>query len=154
MSRHWIVAALVLASPTARAQTSYPMVGRVEPAAVRRGTSAELTFVTTGNGGGNISGAFAVLAEPPGLRGEVVSSEKVEPPAATKGRSRGPGRVTGSAKIKLEVAPDAPLGPPLLDAWVRFRDVPDDQCLHAGLLAQFTGHLSIAAAMRRPLRLV
>jgi acyl-CoA thioesterase II len=44
--------------------------------------------------------------------------------------------------------PDAPVGPPELDAWVRFRDVPDDPALHAGLLAQFTGHLSIAAALR------
>jgi acyl-CoA thioesterase len=44
--------------------------------------------------------------------------------------------------------PDAPVGPPVLDAWVRFRDVPDDPALHAGLLAQFTGHLSIAAALR------
>jgi hypothetical protein len=44
--------------------------------------------------------------------------------------------------------PDAPLGPPVLDAWVRFRDVPADPALHAGLLAQFTGHLSIAAALR------
>jgi acyl-CoA thioesterase-2 len=44
--------------------------------------------------------------------------------------------------------PDAPIGPPTLDAWVRFRDVPDEPCLHAGLLAQFTGHLSIAAALR------
>jgi acyl-CoA thioesterase len=44
--------------------------------------------------------------------------------------------------------PDAPVGPPVLDAWVRFRSVPDDPPLHSGLLAQFTGHLSIAAAMR------
>ena len=44
--------------------------------------------------------------------------------------------------------PDAPVGPPTLDAWVRFRDVPDDGYLHAALLAQFTGHLSIAAALR------
>ncbi|MGZ4729213.1 MAG: acyl-CoA thioesterase, partial [Acidimicrobiales bacterium] len=44
--------------------------------------------------------------------------------------------------------PDAPVGPPILDAWVRYRSVPDDLCLHAGLLAQFTGHLSIAAALR------
>jgi acyl-CoA thioesterase len=44
--------------------------------------------------------------------------------------------------------PDAPVGPPVLDAWVRFRELPDDPCLHAGLLAQFTGHLSIAAALR------
>ena len=44
--------------------------------------------------------------------------------------------------------PDAPVGPPVLDAWVRFREVPDDPALHAGLLAQFTGHLSLAAALR------
>ncbi len=44
--------------------------------------------------------------------------------------------------------PAAPIGPPILDAWVRFRDVPDDPYIHAGLLAQFAGHLSIAAALR------
>jgi acyl-CoA thioesterase-2 len=43
---------------------------------------------------------------------------------------------------------DAPVGPPILDAWVRFRDVPSTPSLHAGLVAQFTGHLSIAAALR------
>jgi acyl-CoA thioesterase len=44
--------------------------------------------------------------------------------------------------------PGAPVGPPVLDAWVRFRRVPDDPALHAGLLAQFTGHISIAAGLR------
>jgi acyl-CoA thioesterase-2 len=44
--------------------------------------------------------------------------------------------------------PAAPVGPPVLDAWVRFRQVPDDPALHAALLAQFTGHVSIAAALR------
>lgn len=44
--------------------------------------------------------------------------------------------------------PDAPVGPPIIDAWVRFRSLPDDPPLHAGLLAQFTGHMSIAAALR------
>jgi acyl-CoA thioesterase II len=44
--------------------------------------------------------------------------------------------------------PDAPVGPPVLDCWVRFRDVPADPVIHSGLLAQFTGHMSIAAAMR------
>ena len=44
--------------------------------------------------------------------------------------------------------PDAPIGPPLLDAWVRYAGVPDDPALHAALLAQFIGHMSIAAAMR------
>ena len=44
--------------------------------------------------------------------------------------------------------PDAPVGPPVLDCWVRFRDVPDDPVLHAGLLVQFMGHMPIAAALR------
>jgi acyl-CoA thioesterase len=44
--------------------------------------------------------------------------------------------------------PNAPIGPPVLDAWVRFRHVPEDPHLHAALLAQFTGHASIAAALR------
>jgi acyl-CoA thioesterase len=44
--------------------------------------------------------------------------------------------------------PDAPVGPPVLDAWVRFADLAEDPALHVGLLAQFTGHLSIAAALR------
>jgi acyl-CoA thioesterase len=44
--------------------------------------------------------------------------------------------------------PNAPIGPPVIDAWVRFRHVPQDPTLHAGLLAHFTGHISIAAAMR------
>lgn len=44
--------------------------------------------------------------------------------------------------------PEAPTGPPELDVWVRFREVPDDACLHAALLAQFTGHIAIAAGLR------
>ena len=44
--------------------------------------------------------------------------------------------------------PFAPTGPPELDAWVRFDAVPDDPPIHAALLAQFTGHMAIAAALR------
>ena len=44
--------------------------------------------------------------------------------------------------------PEAPVGPPVIDSWVRFHELPDDPPLHAGLMAQFTGHLSIAAALR------
>jgi len=44
--------------------------------------------------------------------------------------------------------PDAPVGSPVVDAWVRFRDVPKEPAVHAGLLAQFSGHMSIAAALR------
>lgn len=45
--------------------------------------------------------------------------------------------------------PDAPAADPVIDAWVRFEaPLPDDPVLHAALLAQFTGHMSIAAALR------
>jgi acyl-CoA thioesterase len=44
--------------------------------------------------------------------------------------------------------PDAPVGPPSLDCWVRFQDVPADPVIHSALLAQFSGHMSIAAALR------
>ena len=44
--------------------------------------------------------------------------------------------------------PAAAVGPPIIDAWVRFRELPEDPCLHSALLAQFTGHMSIAAALR------
>jgi acyl-CoA thioesterase II len=44
--------------------------------------------------------------------------------------------------------PGAPVGPPSLDCWVRFRDVSADPVIHSALLAQFTGHMSIAAALR------
>jgi acyl-CoA thioesterase II len=44
--------------------------------------------------------------------------------------------------------PDAPAGPPVVDAWVRFREAPAESALNAGLLAQFSGHMSIAAALR------
>jgi acyl-CoA thioesterase len=44
---------------------------------------------------------------------------------------------------------DAPPGPPVIDAWVRYRELPDaDPAMHAGLLAQFMGHMPIAAALR------
>jgi acyl-CoA thioesterase-2 len=44
--------------------------------------------------------------------------------------------------------PAAPAGPPTIDCWVRFHELPDDPPLHAGLLAQFTGHMPIATALR------
>lgn len=44
--------------------------------------------------------------------------------------------------------PDAPVGPPHIDAWMRYRKLTDDLYLNAALLVQFTGHVSIAASMR------
>ncbi len=44
--------------------------------------------------------------------------------------------------------PDAPLGPPELYAWLRYREAPPEPHLNQALLAHFTGHLSIASALR------
>ena len=98
----------LLAPLTARAQTSYPMLSRVEPTAIRRGTTAELTVAGIGaNGGADFSGAFAVLCQGPGLSGKIVSVEEA-PARAAKKKNRGGNRVV---KIALDASPDAPLGP-------------------------------------------
>ncbi len=43
---------------------------------------------------------------------------------------------------------NAPVGPPVLDAWVRYTGLPDDPVLHAGVVAFITGNFSIGTAMR------
>jgi acyl-CoA thioesterase-2 len=40
------------------------------------------------------------------------------------------------------------VGPPVIHAWVRFRDNPDELCVRNALVAQATTHWTIAAAMR------
>jgi len=82
---------------------------------------------------------IAHQAQPPGVAGPY-ESEPYD--MAVTGRDI---RVVDGAYTN---DPGAPVGPPVIDAWVRFRQVPPDPALHAGLLAQFTGHMSIAAAMR------
>jgi hypothetical protein len=98
-----LLAALVFV-PGVRAQTSYPMVTRVEPTAARRGTTAEFTV----SGVGNFAGASVLLCEEPGLKGDVLG---VQAPPARTGRGRGRRQPTGAVKLRLKVAPDAPLGP-------------------------------------------
>jgi hypothetical protein len=83
------------------------MMLRVDPIAVARGSAVEITFA----GRENFSGAWALLCEGPGLRGEVLGAETIEPP---KAKARGGGRrrrATAQVRARLEVASDAPLGP-------------------------------------------
>jgi hypothetical protein len=98
--RHLIRTAVVLTAlvPTARAQTSYPMLSRVEPTALQRGTTAEVTI----SGTGNFAGAWQILCEAPGLSGEV---------SGEAGPGQGTRPAKPSIKARLSVAADAPLGP-------------------------------------------
>ncbi len=54
-------------------------------------------------------------------------------------------RIAGTA---YDISSDAPVGPPQLDAWIRFRETPDDQALNVALLTHLTGFLSLATALR------
>ncbi len=101
MSRTALAVMLAVLVPPARGQTSYPMLGRVEPTAVRRGTTAEVAI----SGTFGIGASRQVLCEGPGLSGEVLGAEK------TAAGGRGGRRGTETAKVRLTVAPDAPLGP-------------------------------------------
>jgi hypothetical protein len=90
-----------------RAQTSYPMIMRIDPIAIQRGQTVELAI----SGRENWSGAWGLLCEQPGLRGEVLKVETVQP-AQTKARTGGRRRpVTPLTRARLEVATTCPLGP-------------------------------------------
>jgi hypothetical protein len=83
------------------------MTMRVEPVAVSRGKTVDLTV----SGRESFDGAWAMLCQPPGLRGEVLKVETVEPPqtkARAGARRRPP---TPQVQARLDVATDAPLGP-------------------------------------------
>src|SRR3954447_13222771 len=88
------------------AQTSYPMTMRVEPTAVTRGRTVELTI----GGRENFEGAWALLCQYPVMEGQIRKVETVERPQA---RSR-PGarrQATPQVRARLDVSTVAPLGP-------------------------------------------
>jgi hypothetical protein len=97
-----------IAPAMSRAQTSYPMMLRVEPVAIQRGQTAEIAI----SGRENWSGAWGLLCQQPGLRGEVLKVETVQPAQTKKGgggrRRRG---ANPAVRARLEVAATCPLGP-------------------------------------------
>jgi hypothetical protein len=92
-----------LAATPASAQTSYPMITRVQPTAVQRGQSAEVTIT----GVQNFAGSSAVLFEGKGLSAEILDASSPTEPAKGKGRRTG----GGSVRARITVAADAALGP-------------------------------------------
>ena len=112
-------------------------------------TFAALSARTTQHGRCCAAGTLLLDATAPALVSHAVSAPDVPGPYECPPYDMG---VTGRDVRVVDDAytndAAAPAGPPVLDCWVRFRDLPDDPALHAGLLAQFTGHMSIAAALR------
>ncbi|MBO0856573.1 MAG: thioesterase family protein [Nocardia sp.] len=58
-----------------------------------------------------------------------------------------PGRQVRIVDIADINDPDA-VGPPVVDAWLHYEDIPERDELRRALLAHFTGHLGISTAMR------
>jgi hypothetical protein len=81
------------------------MVTRVEPTALQRGQTTEITI----SGVQNFSGASALLFEGTGLSAEILEAKGPEKAPATKTRRRR--NQTGSVRAKVSVAADAALGP-------------------------------------------
>jgi len=95
-----------LAASSGQAQTSYPMLLRIEPVAVTRGQTVEISIA----GQENFNGAFGLLCQQPGIRGEVLKVETVEP-AQPKARPKGRRRATPQLRARLEVSALTALGP-------------------------------------------
>lgn len=95
---------LALAASPAAGQTSYPMLTRIEPAAVQRGRTVTLTI----GGTTAFEGASQLLCQGPGLSGEIVATST---PPATPAPDQRARRGRGAVQARLTVAADAPLGP-------------------------------------------
>jgi Bacterial pre-peptidase C-terminal domain len=88
-------ALVLLLAPAASAQISFPMVTHVSPAAVQRGTAAELTVECRTS---SLAGAYKVLVEGTGVTAEVLPTK-----APAKGDQL-------TCKLKVTVAAHAALG--------------------------------------------
>lgn len=80
------------------AQTSYPMITHTSPVAVQRGKTTEVMV----EGQMNFFGVYKALFEGTGIEAEIVA-----PPGKVDASQKG---TSNSAKLKLSVAADAPLG--------------------------------------------
>jgi hypothetical protein len=92
----------------APAQTSFPMIGSVYPAGVQRGKTTEVTVYSGGNGGMHLYGAYKVMMEGQGVQAEIVPPEKGW--AARDPQKPWAVPQITEVKMKVTVAPDAPLG--------------------------------------------
>lgn len=123
---------------------------------VRAGRSFASAVVSIGQGDRACATATVLLDRPEtdvirhdqpalvGLAGSPVSGPDAAYPAAINPVPCRELRIEGMADHN---SPDE-VGPPVLDAWLRYDSVPDRDDLRRALLTSYTGDLSIATAMR------
>ncbi|MDZ7675420.1 MAG: thioesterase family protein [Acidimicrobiales bacterium] len=143
--RRAVAASMVFPRP---ASAREPYVIAVEPVTDGRTMSAFATRATQGDRTCGFGTALLDVTAPDVIRHRAAPPEIAGPDQSTPHDMGVTGRELRIVDDAYTGDPEAPVGPPELGVWVRFDEVPDDQPIHAGLLAQFTGHISIAAALR------
>jgi hypothetical protein len=91
-----------LVASFAAAQTSYPMITHIMPVAVQRGKTAEIAV----EGQMSFQGVYKALIDGTGISTEAVSAAN----SSSRGSFRRRGPRGGAVKLKVTVAPKAPLG--------------------------------------------
>lgn len=134
------------------ADPAEPLELAVSP--VRAGRSFASAVVTAGQGGRTRATVTVLLDQP---QPDVIRHDRWEayspgpppagPEAAYPAEMPLRGRQLRIEGVRDYGSPDE-TGPPVLDAWLRYEAVPARDDLRRALLAHFTGHLSISAAMR------
>ena len=122
----------------------------LEVATVRAGRSFASVVVTASQGGQAKATATVLLDQPqPDLirHDRWTGAPPAGPEAAFPAELPMRGRELRLEGVADHGSPDA-TGPSVLDAWLRYDTVPGRDDLRRALLAHFTGHLSISAAMR------
>jgi acyl-CoA thioesterase len=114
-----------------------------------RGRTVAAALVTVTQGGRRCA-TVNILLDVPGP--EVVRREAAMPTAGTPGGATPFDMPLDGRELRLVgmADPNDPdeVGPPVLDAWVRYRPVPGRPDLARALVAHFTGHLSISTTLR------
>jgi hypothetical protein len=95
-------AIVALSYSLASAQTSFPMVTHVNPVAIQRGTTAEVTVQCQTS---SLAGAYKVMFEGAGLSAEVLPAKETKPIDPKM-----PLPVVPALKLKITATADAPLG--------------------------------------------
>jgi acyl-CoA thioesterase len=128
------------------ARFDLPLFFRV--AVVRRGRSFSTVSVEAAQEGKSIASALVLMdtGASDRIRGQVAMPSVPRPDASSFHDYGMTGRDVRFVNGDYGRPPDY-IGPPEIHAWVRHREVPTEAYLKQALLVQFTGHMTIAAAL-------